>query len=159
MKYFVLMVINIAIIGGCKMNYREKIEILNRENFDFYRGMTIYYRSPGSEINTSVYFINMNDRNCGPYVITIQENEGVVKSISDHLITDCEGYLDESTIDSTFNRFLGLNVGYLKVDTIGNVYINPYEGAEATLLRVAANGSGIDLNSYTLIEDNWFARK
>lgn len=159
MKFTALLIISLSILGGCKENPQEMVESFEQEDFDSFRGITVYYRSAGDGLNTSIYFINRNDRDCGPYVITVRRSDNKVLKISNHLLTYCNSYFDEPTIDSVFGKFLDMNIGYLKVDTVGNVYINPYEGAEPTLIRVTPEFDKSKLNSYQLIKDKWYIQK
>jgi hypothetical protein len=151
---------SLVIFWGCSLSNQGLVEKFDQVDFDFFKGTTVYYRSKGPAFfNTSVLFIHRNDKNCGPYVVTIRNWNKKIIDISDHLLIDQNCYLDESKIEMIFHKFLKLNVGLLKVDTVGNVSINPLQGAEPTLLRITPKFDETKLKGYKLIRDNWYIKE
>lgn len=152
-----------SLLQSCNgQNMDDVITRLDSTNFSDLKGLSIYFRSRGNESNTNIYFVNVFSGKCSPYSVEVNKSKIDELQIKNDLVlkTCDKDYLDTEAIKSAIEKYLELNVCLFQVDSLGNVYINPYEQKPPTLLRISEdNILPKDINQFEPYKGNWYIRK
>lgn len=139
-------------------------DVINKySDVDFSRlkNISIYYRSSGSQINTSVYFVNLFNGKCSPYVVVYDNVEKTIIEIKKHLVlSSCkEDYMDEEYIKSVVKQYVDYGICLLQVDEDGNVYINPNSQDVPILLRKYSESTPQNLEKFKHYKGEWYIKR
>ena len=157
MKSIVMLLI-MLFLQSC--SYRELsiddvIRKVGQADFSKLKGTLIYWRN-GS------YLVNAHERNCAPYVVTVDRSNNAIIKISDQLLleNECsEGYFSNKEVKLLMSEFLKYDFCVLKVDKYGNVFINPHRSESPIYARKSAYAEPGDFRSFTPYKKNWYIRK
>lgn len=147
-------------------NYDRMIEDfeknLKQVNLTFLKGLAIHFKSRGIRDNTIVYYVSKVNNNCSPYMAIYDiEKKNIVEIDNSLVIKTCDkDYIDSSSIKRGVHEYLKLEVYVLKVDTVGNIYINEYYQEKPNLLKIVnQNEKPSDMSEFKHYKDNWYLRK
>ena len=162
--YFIILVSLVFQLQSCKKEILEIDDVVNKYNdvdFSRLKNISIYYRSRGSQTNTSVYFINLFKGNCSPYVVVYNNVDNSVVEIKNHLVlASCkEEYLKKDDIESIVKQYVGYGICLLQVDEEGNVYINPNRQDVPILLRKSSESTPQDLEKFKHYKGEWYIKR
>lgn len=151
-------------LHSCKNETMEIDDVVNKYNevdFSRLKNISIYYRSSGSQTNTSVYFVNLFNGKCSPYVVVYDYVEKTIVEIKNHLvISSCkEDYMNEGYIESVVKQYVDYGVCLLQVDEDGNVYINPNSQDGPILLRKSSESTPQDLERFMHYKGDWYIKR
>jgi len=135
---------------------------LNNIDISELKGLAIHYRSVGLEPNTLGYFVSNVDINCSPFIVIYNTSLKRIVKIDNSLVIKfgCNDYLADTTITKAFYKYLKLDVCVLKIDSVGNIYINKNNQDIPDMLKIY-NKSNLpnDINEFFKFEGNWYVRK
>lgn len=162
--YFIILVSLVFQLQSCKNETKEIDDVVNKySDVDFSRlkNISIYYRSSGSQTNTSVYFVNLFNGKCSPYVVVYNNVDKSVVEIKNHLVlASCkEEYLKKEDIESIVKQYVGYGICLLQVDEEGNVYINPNRQDVPILLRKSSESTPQDLEKFKHYKGEWYIKR
>lgn len=159
MKTFLLIAICMLFLQSC--SYRELsiddvIRKVGQADFSKLKGTLIYWRN-GS------YLVNALERNCAPYVVTVDRSNNSIIKINDDLLSldnECSGsYFSNKEIKALMSEFLKYDFCVLKVDKHGNVFINPHRSEPPIYARKSSYAEPGDFRNFTPYKGNWYVRK
>lgn len=151
-------------LHSCKKGPLEIDDVVNKYNdvdFSRLKNISIYYRSSGDQTNTSVYFVNLFNGKCSPYVVVYNNVERTIVEIKNHLVlSSCkEDYMDKEHIESVVKQYVDYEICLLQVDEAGNVYINPNRQDVPILLRKSSESTPQDLEKFKHYKGEWYIRR
>lgn len=159
-----LTLISIFILSiGISCNEKEIDEIISgidTQDLSPIKGLTVYYRSEGHNSKSKIYFVSSTKINCSPYIVE-HNTKGNTFDIDNKLVLkSCkEDYLEVQNIKNAVNKYLELDIALIKIDSMGNIYINPSEQSHATLLKVLGSDLPDDINEFSLYKGNWYIKR
>lgn len=162
--YLFILMLFVFQLHSCKNETKEIDDVVNKySDVDFSRlkNISIYYRSSGSQTNTSVYFVNLFNGKCSPYVVVYDNVEKTIVEIKNHLVlASCkEEYLKKEDIESIVKQYVGYGICLLQVDEEGNVYINPNRQDVPILLRKSSESTPQDLKKFKHYKGEWYIKR
>lgn len=162
--YLFILMLFVFQLHSCKNETKEIDDVVNKySDVDFSRlkNISIYYRSSGSQTNTSVYFVNLFNGKCSPYVVVYDNVEKTIVEIKNHLVlASCkEEYLKKEDIESMVKQYVGYGICLLQVDEEGNVYINPNRQDVPILLRKSSESTPQDLKKFKHYKGEWYIKR
>ena len=154
----------VFLLQSCKKEILVIDDVVNKYNdvdFSRLKNISIYYRSRGSQTNTSVYFVNLFRGDCSPYVVVYNNVDMSVVEIKNHLVlASCkEDYLNKEDIESIVKQYVGYGICLLQVDEEGNVYINPNRQDGPILLRKSSESTPQDLEKFKHYKGEWYIKR
>jgi len=161
-KNIILFLILTIFFNNCSNNSIDKtIQKINNSDLSNINGLTIYFRSAGQTRNSNIYFVNSFGVNCSPYIVEVNmSNLEIIKIKNNLVLESChEDYLDMTTIEKAIADYLALKVCLIKVDSVGNVYINPTQQEQPTMLRKSKGYSPKDIEQFEYYKGDWYIRK
>lgn len=145
----------------CNPSIDEIIEKYDKTDFGSLKNKSIYFRSRGHSLNSSVYFINAFGGACSPYVVEFNHKTSNIIEIKNNLVISSCGrdYLSREEIEKSMIKFKEYGFCLLQVDKMGNVFINPNSQDVPIFLRKAFASTPLDIDKYKIYKDNWYIRK
>ena len=134
-----------------------------REDFSFFRGISIFQRSAG--INDIIYGIGLSGAEKPLYFVEYDLIQEEVTTINNILVKEAgyNDYLTNQQIEKYISNFRRYKFYLLSVDDSNNVFVNPYSAnSPALLMRMHhANGEKIVRKGfvYELYKGNWYLNR
>ena len=159
MKKTLIFCITIILIIGCSKKKEDPIieftKRFDKEDFTCLQDLFIANRGTfGGKISL---IISKFDSKCPPYTVLIHNNKIEIKN---NLLTNkCEDYLEFDQIEASVKCFLKYDLKVIGVDKNLNVFINPSEESQPSLLRKSNSDTIINLKKYKNLRANWYIKK
>ncbi|TWI89060.1 hypothetical protein LX66_3153 [Chitinophaga japonensis] len=159
-----LFIVVLGMLQSSCTRYRDIDQIISQydsTDFSSLRDRTVLFRSRGLTRASSIYFVGTYETSCSPYIVEVNDSEGNITEIRNHLVIESCGkdYLSKKEIELVVKRYLMFNLCSIQVDAEGNVYINPYEQELPILLRRSSGAGPRDLSRFSWYKGNWYVRK
>ena len=157
-----LIIFFVLFLSSCSQNINLEKFMDKYDSVDFtpLKNTSIYFRSRGEGINSSIYFVNKYNGNCSPYIVEFNDVTNKIIDIKNNLvISSCKkDYLSKNEIELYMKEYMRYKLCLLQVDPEGNVSINPRNSASPTIMRKAVGSYPENLNQYKCIEKNWYVK-
>lgn len=138
-------------------NFISKCDTID---FSPLRDRTIHFRSIASTENSNIYFVGIYSNRCSPYIVDYNYKKKIINDISNDLVLKhCADYLTEYEIKKIMDFYITLDLCVVFVDSSNNIYINPTQQAEPTLMKKRANLNKRDNLSFKLYKKDWYIRQ
>lgn len=167
-RFFILVFIALALFVTypnwfwLEKNRDRAIRLHNETNFERLRGYTFAVRSTDPDNGNLIVFAWKHQLPCGPLVFHFNPDTKKIEKTLTHLLrckTEPSSPLQQE-ITGLVPGFMDMQLQLVRVDSMGNVYINPAQHAEPEMLRAAkANHIGIDTSVFKHYNGLWFVRK
>jgi len=166
-----LLLITLPVIAACQGHNNQISDIdkaiakYEQTDFSELKNMSIYFRSRGRHLNSSIYFINKSKVSCSPYAVEVDNLDKSIVEIKNHLvISSCgEDYLTPETIEAALKKYFALNLYLVIVDSEGNVFINSFQANRpANLLRLAKESGEREIKKdyvYKHYKGRWYLKE
>ncbi len=146
---------------------KTKIEItedlvskLDTVNFSNLRNRTVLCRSVGGPFSLRYLVRNYSESKCLSYSVDYNIIFNRVSQINRGLVHEtCNSdYLDSLQLVSAVETTAHYKLQLLQVDSLGNVYINPFNYERPLLMRSADQSNVVNHSIYKPFKGNWFIR-
>jgi len=161
LKYLIIIALT-NIFSSCnRQDIDNLIEKYNKEDFSKFKDRSIYFRSSGSNSNTSIYFVNSYEVNCSPYVVEVNNKDFSIIEIKNHLVLkSCDkDFLMKKEIETIINEFAKYKFYLLEVDNEGNVFIKQNRVEDPMIMRKDENSDFKEMNKFINYKGNWYIEK
>jgi hypothetical protein len=168
-KAFVLLFISFSFFQSCSRREISDDElnsfIKKYDSIDFKELKNIFIHQRSVHLNEIVYIINKFDSNLPVYFVTYDTRKGVIKKIDNSLLQEAglPEYFTAQEINSAIQVLRKYRFALLGVDSLNNVFINPYRPNDPPFFMRLNQKTGMKkvMNgySYQLFKDRWYIRK
>ncbi|MCC8409725.1 hypothetical protein LJ707_12370 [Mucilaginibacter sp. UR6-1] len=167
LKQYLPLALLITVWSSCikPITYKEATDALikkyDKTDFSLFNQFYIHYQSSGNNINSKIYFagVRVKGFNCAPYAV--EHSKFIIMDffdISNKLVlqSNCSDYMSDNQIKHMTSAIDEYDFFMIEADSVGNVYIRPYESDHHVLLRSVPSPQKSVLEGFKHYKGRWY---